>query len=200
MEYSIRPSRPDDEEAVGEICFKTYKEGSDSRYRDLIGLRWAVPYIRYEGPHCFVAVNQNDRPIGYVLSAPQGRAFRKAYKSRMAEEVFTALEKQKDSFSKRELRRMRISFGRYDDLVSRRIERQYPAHLHIDIDPDFQGGGLGKRLMNSLIDHLRDIGCRGVHLGVGVKNAGAIRFYQRLGFSELGRFGLFDVVYMGLKL
>ncbi|MGK0618858.1 GNAT family N-acetyltransferase [Meiothermus cerbereus] len=61
----------------------------------------------------------------------------------------------------------------------------YPAHLHIDLLPRAQGRGLGRRLMEVFLARLRELGVPGVHLGVGQRNAGALAFYQRMGFVRL---------------
>lgn len=62
---------------------------------------------------------------------------------------------------------------------------EYPAHLHIDLLPVVQGGGVGRRLIATLLDELRRRGVRGVHLGVDPQNVGAAAFYERLGFERL---------------
>lgn len=61
----------------------------------------------------------------------------------------------------------------------------YPAHLHIDLLPEAQGGGNGSRLIHTLLGALRSRGVHGVHLGVGKANAGAVGFYRHLGFEVL---------------
>jgi ribosomal protein S18 acetylase RimI-like enzyme len=50
----------------------------------------------------------------------------------------------------------------------------------------FQGSGLGKVLMSHAIERARAEGARRLLLGVYSENAGAIAFYQRLGFGTIG--------------
>ena len=50
----------------------------------------------------------------------------------------------------------------------------------------FQGSGLGKLLMSHAIERARAEGARRLLLGVYSENAGAIAFYQRLGFETIG--------------
>jgi GNAT superfamily N-acetyltransferase len=62
---------------------------------------------------------------------------------------------------------------------------QYPAHLHIDLLPELQGRGLGRRLIDTLRAALAERGVERVHLGMDAANTGARAFYDRLGFHEL---------------
>ena len=61
----------------------------------------------------------------------------------------------------------------------------------------FQGSGLGKLLMSHAIERARAEGARRLLLGVYSENAGAIAFYQRLGFETIGHrpFTVGTVVY-----
>ena len=65
------------------------------------------------------------------------------------------------------------------------LMQDYPAHLHIDILPEFQGKGYGRSLMTTFLEKLRDQGVKGVHLIMGKDNAGAGMFYQKMGFRRL---------------
>ena len=61
----------------------------------------------------------------------------------------------------------------------------FPAHLHIDIMPEGQSGGWGRKLMETLWERLREVGVPGVFLGVSKMNANAVGFYQHIGFETL---------------
>jgi diamine N-acetyltransferase len=50
----------------------------------------------------------------------------------------------------------------------------------------FQGGGLGRRLMDEVIAHARRAGSPRVLLGVYSRNEAALAFYARLGFTRAG--------------
>jgi ribosomal protein S18 acetylase RimI-like enzyme len=62
---------------------------------------------------------------------------------------------------------------------------QYPAHLHIDLLPQGQRRGLGRRLLDTLRAALAERGVPGVHLGMDPANTGARAFYDAYGFREL---------------
>ena len=59
------------------------------------------------------------------------------------------------------------------------IKRIYLLHR-------FQGGGLGRRLMDEARRHADSIGARRLLLGVYEKNEAALAFYSRLGFARIG--------------
>ena len=50
----------------------------------------------------------------------------------------------------------------------------------------FQRGGLGRRLMDQVIAHGREVAARRVLLGVYSRNEPALAFYERLGFARVG--------------
>jgi len=57
------------------------------------------------------------------------------------------------------------------------------AHLvNIAVEPGWRNRGIGKRLIESMIEFLRGRGIRRIKLEVRQSNVGAQRFYQRLGF------------------
>ncbi len=63
--------------------------------------------------------------------------------------------------------------------------QQYPAHLHINVDHNWRGCGIGYRLMQVYLDQLMYAGVKGVHLGTSSENEAACRLYLRLGFELL---------------
>lgn len=66
------------------------------------------------------------------------------------------------------------------------------AHVpQIAVSDEFQGCGLGKVLMDSSFRELRRLGFQEVSLTVTDLNAGAVRFYERLGFETFRTFGAF---------
>ena len=52
----------------------------------------------------------------------------------------------------------------------------------IDIAPGFRRRGAGKLLLAELLRRLEEGGARAVRLEVDARNAGAIRFYEQMGF------------------
>ena len=63
--------------------------------------------------------------------------------------------------------------------------KDYPAHLHIDLLPECQGQGYGRKLIMVLIEHLKANHITGLMLHVSMKNEGARAFYKKCGFHIL---------------
>ena len=53
----------------------------------------------------------------------------------------------------------------------------------------FQNGGIGKRLFAEIMDWLLKDGPRDLWIGVWSENHGALRFYHRQGFEQVGTYG-----------
>jgi ribosomal protein S18 acetylase RimI-like enzyme len=65
------------------------------------------------------------------------------------------------------------------------LAERYPSHLHINLLPQLQGRGLGRKLLEALTSELRAQRSRGVHLLVSHRNQPAAAFYGHVGFTEL---------------
>ena len=66
--------------------------------------------------------------------------------------------------------------------------RRGVAHvLTLDVHPDFRRRRLGHALMRAVLSRLAEDGATETRLEVDVRNAGAIAFYERLGFRPLRR-------------
>ena len=71
MEYSIRPIQKKDREAVEKICIATgpVQAQTSDIMRDMLLAVFCHYYIEREPEHCFVAVNDRDEAVGYILCA-----------------------------------------------------------------------------------------------------------------------------------
>ena len=184
----IRPYRPSDLDALYEICLKTGDSGRDATllYRDpkIIGHIYAGPYGVLEPQSCFVA-EDSQGVGGYIIGARDTHAFEK----RQEVEWWPALRARhgdpgepRDDFSPDERMAYLIH---HPPKTPRRINEPYPAHLHIDLLPRFQGIGLGKRMIDAFRAHMAEAGVRALHLGVGPKNERGVRFYRAYGFHVI---------------
>ena len=63
------------------------------------------------------------------------------------------------------------------------LYKQYPAHLHINLLPGYQGLGLGTELIHHFEEHMIRQGAWGLNLSTTNYNRKAVPFYEKLGFS-----------------
>ncbi len=186
----IRPATPADRDALHDICLKTGDSGQDAThlYHDpeLLGHVYAGPYLRFEPGLAFVLEDEQG-VCGYVIGALDSRAFADA----LEREWWPALRRQypppQSAPAERTPDERMANLIHHPHAVPEHLMSQYPSHLHIDLLPRAQGGGHGRRLMETLFTALREAGSPGVHLGVGGRNTGAQAFYRHLGFTELSR-------------
>lgn len=81
------------------------------------------------------------------------------------------------------------------------LTRRYPAHLHVNLDPDYRYAGLGGRLIEDFAADAVAAGVPGVHVVTGL-NSRNHSFYARNGFvplRELSR-GEQAIVFLGRPL
>jgi ribosomal protein S18 acetylase RimI-like enzyme len=181
----IRQARADDRDTLYDVCVRTGDSGGgDARplYRnhELLGALWVGPYLALAPELAFVA-EDGAGVVGYVLGAEDTREFEEACER----DWWPALRaRYPDPSADAELSADDALMRRFHHLdpTPADVVEQFPAHLHIDILPRGQGHGIGRRLMTTLFDALRDRGVSGVHLGVGPTNTRAIGFYRHLGF------------------
>ncbi|RJL32755.1 GNAT family N-acetyltransferase [Bailinhaonella thermotolerans] len=183
---TIRPYRPGDEAALYDVCLRTGLHGLDASglYSDprLLGNVYVGPYLELQPRFAFV-VDDGERPRGYVLGASDTREFEDACERtwwpRLREEY------PLDGTPADAPERWLVEHIHNPPRTPAEIVEAYPSHLHIDLLPEAQGAGWGRRLMRALFAALAEAGSPGVHLGVSKENPGAIAFYRRLGFEEL---------------
>jgi ribosomal protein S18 acetylase RimI-like enzyme len=184
----VRPFAMCDLPGMYRVCLLTGDAGTDATpvYRDpdLLGHVYAAPYPVAD-PGLTWVVTDDEGLCGYVVGTADSQAF-----ARWQEESWWPALRERlplpgalaDLGTKdHELLATVHEGARYDTEVTDR----FPAHLHIDLLPRAQGRGLGRTLITTLVDALRERGVGGLHLGVSEQNAGAIAFYDRVGFRTV---------------
>lgn len=191
----IRPYRPTDRSDVYDICVRTGDGGQDATglysTDDLLPDIYALPYLEREPELAFV-VDNGTRVVGYILGTADTRAFAEWFSTEWWPRRAPAYAAPQ---SERE-RAVVESAGDPDRMLIAAVE-DYPAHLHIDLLPEAQGGGFGRRLVETLAGALAQRGIAGLHLVVGTDNTAAQAFYRRVGFAELASDG--GGVVMGIR-
>ncbi|GAB2517770.1 GNAT family N-acetyltransferase [Paramicrobacterium agarici] len=186
---SIRPYRPSDLDDVYDICLRTGDSGADATdkfSRDtLLADIYAAPYVRRD-PGLVWVVDDGRRAIGYIIATDDTRAFTRWF----SEQWWPALaDRYAPAPNEKPGERELIASAANPERMLIDDVDAYPAHLHIDLLPETQGQGLGRRLVETLVTELKRRGVAGLHLTAGAANAGAIAFYERVGFDVLHRDG-----------
>lgn len=187
----IRPFQPGDRDAVAEICLRTAAGGGEATgvYSDdtLMPEVFALPYLAYAPDLAFVVDDGRGRPVGYVLGIADTRAFVDWWRREWAPGLLARHPRpgpptaHDPGFTEAQL----LDAGANPDRMLIAELDEYPAHLHIDLLPELQGQGFGRRLVDMVRSTLAERGVPGVHLGLDAANTGARAFYDRLGFHEL---------------
>ncbi len=168
----IRKYEEKDREQVIYICLNDMFGKYEQSLIDYVEWMFCRYYIEVEPQNCFVAVDENDKPVGYCYGVADYDEYQKNF-----EPYIRKVESLNDrAFLKDALTEM------YDHAI---YKRDYPAHLHIDILPDYQSKGIGSRLIDAFCNNLKAQSIKGVMLIVGTENEGARRFYERNGFTLL---------------
>jgi GNAT superfamily N-acetyltransferase len=187
----IRPFQPGDRDAVAEICLRTAAGGGDATgvYSDddLMPEVFALPYVTYAPDLAFIVDDGRGRAVGYLIAVADTRAFVEWWRREWTP-GFRARHPQPGpptahdpAFTEAQLLDAGVNPERM--LIAELDE--YPAHLHIDLLPELQGLGFGRRLIDTLRQALAERDVPGVHLGMDPANTAARAFYDRLGFHEL---------------
>ena len=170
---TIRPYEPKDKENVRNVCL--YCDGYEEFREDTKNFLFATycDYFTEKEPHnCFVAANDNDEAVGYIICAENFDTFFKCFN----EEYFTRIGEE----CKNERYYASTAY-----VYHKEYKDSYPAHLHIDILQEYQRMGLGHRLMDTLITHLKKKGVKGLMLTVAKHNNKGLAFYQKYGFTAI---------------
>ena len=197
MEINIRPCKLSDIPYIYDICLKTWGNGHDASnfFADkyMLGQYYAIPYLHYEIDTCFV-VESNSIPHGYILSASSTISFNNWMNKSWLPEIrkfYPSNMKSKSDYEKSIIDVINKDCLNPDFIID------YPSHLHINLLPSIQRKGFGEKLVDVLINKLKEKSSVGLHFGVGADNKNAINFYKKTGFTELEKD--FDTLFMGMK-
>ncbi|MDX3377899.1 GNAT family N-acetyltransferase [Streptomyces sp. ME02-6991-2A] len=196
----LRPYRPEDRDALFDICVRTGHEGGDSRHLypdpDLLPNIFAAPYVVLE-PNLAFVVEDGGRAVGYILGTADTASFVARYRTewlpRLADRYPAPVQPQSPSTP------AEMMTGLLHDperMVLPELDA-YPAHLHIDLLPSHQRYGYGRRLMETFLGALHARGVPAVHLSMLTANTPARAFYDRVGFHEIAVPDPGPVTYLG---
>jgi ribosomal protein S18 acetylase RimI-like enzyme len=181
----IRPYRADDLDALYEVCLLTGDAGKDGSalYCDphILGSVFAAPYGVLEPESCYVV--EDDAGVGgYIIGTRDTHAFEQRLEAEWWPELRTRIADPGPPRRGMTPDERMACVIHHPILTPPHIAEAYPAHLHINCLPRFQGVGMGKRLIDLWRERMAEAGVKKVHLGVGPRNERGVRFYKAYGF------------------
>ncbi|MDR1639768.1 MAG: GNAT family N-acetyltransferase [Clostridiales bacterium] len=182
---AIRQYRPSDAESVRSICIETLPEIMAQNHMEKLALvAFCNYYIKHEPSCCFVAATEAGDVVGYILCAENAKLWSETY--------LKSISPLPDCDAKEFLETIT------ETPLS--LSEEYPAHLHVDILPEFQRMGIGTRLVDALVQELGKRGVPGLMLCVNPSNEMGIRFYLKYGFEILDERPYETVMGLTLKI
>jgi GNAT superfamily N-acetyltransferase len=188
------------------VCLKTGDHGQDGEPYygddpDALGRIYVGPYLAFE-PELSLILDDASGICGYAFGALDSKTFYSRYEAEWRPLLCARFpEPQGDPSIWTRAQQIHYVYHHPDYFCPEPYE-EYPSHLHVDLLPRAQGKGYGRRMLEQIMDALRDAGSPGAHLAVSGFNTRAIGFYTRLGFRELTQTGSATdrTIYMGKHL
>lgn len=194
-EIIIRKFIPTDEKAIENITYRTGFKGAGLEGRDyfndrhLFYLIFIAYYARFEPEHFFVAEEtESQQVVGFICGTFDTEKKASRFNRLMLWRIFlraiffTSWRYPKTMLTSLKLAFMLIHEPAIADLEVD-LQEQYPAHLHINLLPEYQRTGTGSRLITTFENHLRSHGVQGLHLGTSSRNTKAVPFYEKHGYQ-----------------
>jgi ribosomal protein S18 acetylase RimI-like enzyme len=195
----IRQFAPGDESALAEICLLTADAGADATGILEDDAIWAnmfvLPYVARAPDFAFVVEADDGQVVGFIVMAPDTDAFEDWFYDTWWPQFNLRWPEPATDLTRHDAL-LKYAYARRGGI--NRYAAEYPAHLHIDLLPQMQGAGWGRRLIETGKERLREAGVPGLHLVAVSDNTGALSFYSRVGFTALPSEP--DVQAFGVKL
>ena len=186
----VRPYEKRDFRYVQDICMATswLSKNPSQTNRTIVCSMYCDYYLDNEPEYCFVAVDEQDIPIGYVLCAVD----LDNYHEQMKDNYLPIVRKVSGSDYFR--------FAAEVKLEQRYIKQGYTAHIHIDVlaeyltdEPSkaaakYRNDEIPKALLETLENKLKENFVEGLFLVCGVKDQEACEFYESSGFVDIDYF------------
>ena len=183
---SIRRYRSDDRDAVYDICVRTGAAGQDARglYSSdvLLGDIYAGPYLHLTPEHAYV-LDDGRRAVGYVIGTASTEDFVAAYLADWLPRMRGRYEPPAPQPASQEEQKLAEMF--HPERMLRPELAPYPAHLHINLLPEYQGSGHGRAMVSTFLASVAAVGATSCHLAVRRANTAAMPFYDKLGWRRI---------------
>lgn len=181
---SVRKYEKKDFDGVRFACLNSTGEDFGEVISEFILHTFCDYYIEHEPENCFV-LDDDGKAVGYIICTENYDNYKKIF-----DEEYLPLTKP--------LGEERYKWALESTILQNKHKDTYPAHLHIDILPEYHRQGWGGKLLEALFSHLRSKNVIGVMLTAGVENVNAGNFYKKYGFEQIDTYDT-DVAF-GMKL
>ncbi len=188
---------PSDWEAIREICCETGRAGEpiEASRREFFAELWIAPYQERCARWAYVAEDETGAPggkpriAGYLTGCADTVGLRRNRWLGMTVPLLIQIALGRYEWNSDVKRFLKRTFGLerspeslFDGRFLDRLERDYPAHLHVNLRKPYRSSGLGAKLVDQFCADLVDGGVGGVHLFCG---QGPLKFYLKNGFEKL---------------
>lgn len=168
----IRKFEEKDYKDVQYVCLHCEDEPEDPPFLQEFVLHTFCDYYIDNEPHnCFV-LDHNGKAVGYIICAENYDTYKSIF-----DEKYLPLN--------RHISEAYYNSAKNSTVLQEKYKNEYPAHLHINLAPQYHHKGYGTQLIKELCLHLHKKGVPGVMLTVTNKNTNGINFYKKCGFTFL---------------
>lgn len=171
---NIRNYKKRDFDAVRFVCLNSDGAVIKKELQECILHTFCDYYIEREPENCFV-LDDDSKAVGYIICSQDFNTFKKIF-----EEEYLPLNKP--------LGDRLYNWAKKSIVLHDKYKTEYPAHLHIDLLPQYQHKGYGGKMLLTLFEHLKEKNIKGVMLSTQSNNFNAISFYKKFGFTQLDSF------------
>ena len=173
----IRKYKESDKERLRYICRQT--AGADFQKSDKRLNAAVIIYNDYftenEADNIFVLADESDTPVGYILCSTDYEKYK-----RLNLDIYIKKATKCTLFG---------TVCVLGSLYAQHIIKDRPAHLHIDILPDYQHQGWGRKLIDTLCQHLKAQNISYLSVNTISRKSPAYPFYISCGFAEYKAIG-----------
>lgn len=187
-EIIIRQYLKDDRDYVRQIAWDTSFIGNPAdpifEDKDVLTDFLTAYFTDCEPESCFVA-ESGKKVIGYLIGTKYVPVLERVFKTKIFPSLLIKSIVNKTLFKKENIiliYHLILSFLK-GEFKMPDLCRDYPATLHINLEPGFRHLGIGSRLMSKYLEYLIQRKVPGVYLATMSEKAG--EFFKKQGFSLL---------------
>ncbi|KAF2134358.1 GCN5-related N-acetyltransferas-like protein [Dothidotthia symphoricarpi CBS 119687] len=190
----VRPyDKAHDFEAGLHVYFVTIDQGLDWEPARTIGTYlWYRPYVILSPSTCFVLDDGIGHVVGYCIGTDDTKAFAQRWRDDFAPSVDPEHVPRPDVqtgtplMEGPDVQHFRKAVYEADCSMLQswpQVLQRHPAHIHINVLPEYQGKGWGRTLIHAFFEAVKELGAAGVHLDMIRTNTNGRRFYDKIGFQ-----------------